>query len=166
MLFESLRKSRFWIEWQRKFENNADSVWIVPNNRKVSGVRKKAISNSSRTPKQKANDIWRWVYNNIDYQLRKKWQEPEVLIASGSGDCEDISFLIASVLHGSGVQQSKIGIGYILGPQGRQEPHVWNVVDGQIVDGTLPPDFEGEISYKVIEEYTIKNKDNGQSITP
>lgn len=166
MLFESLRKSRFWIEWQRKFENNADSVWIVPNDRTVKEVRKKSISNSSRTPTQKANDIWEWVDKNIDYNLRKEWQVPRELIASGSGDCEDISFLIASVLHGAGVKNSKIGIGYVVGPQGREEPHVWNVVDGRIVDGTLPPNFEGQLQYKVIEEYTIKNEDNGQSITP
>ena len=156
MLFESLRKSRFWLEWQRKFEGNANTVWIQPNSKAAKRVASEAIRTTSTTPLQKANDIWRWVSNNIDYKLRKEWQPPDDLLARGSGDCEDISFLIASALHSSGVKNSTLSIGYVIGPNGEQEPHVWNTVQGEVIDGTVPYNNDKPISYEIIEEYQIQ----------
>jgi len=160
MLFESLRKSRFWLEWQRKFENNAKTVWIQPNSRAANKVAREAIRPRSTTPLQKADEIRKWIQNNIDYKLTKEWQNPNDLLASGAGDCEDFSFLITSALLNDGADEANILIGNIVAPHKENQPHVWSEIQGEVVDGTVPSNNTKPITYETVTKYKIKPESN------
>ena len=162
MLFESLRKQRFWIEWERKFLGSSGNPWIVPGNPSVKNAAKRAVKPSSVTESEMVDDVWRWVDKNIKYKLTKEWQRPPELLITKVGDCEDMSFLIASMLHSLGVEESKLLTGYVVRPSGKKMPHVWNEVNGEFIDGTVPHDNTRGIVYEVMDEYEIVTENYGQ----
>lgn len=120
------------------------------------------------------NSLWDWVCRNIKYPLdaagrptdvhvlqafqvvdvpilgpfyhvnkvqEEFWQDPSETLAWGYGDCEDTSILLCSLLR-SFLPPARVNVTIgTLGGGG----HAWVVVDGQILETTLPsaPAFPG-----------------------
>ena len=98
---------------------------------------------------------WRWVIQNTQYKISKEWKEPEETISTGVGDCEDVTFLIASMLASLGVNRTKVVAGYLIKPNSEPEPHTWNEVDGMVVDATGSPEEVIHLKYDREFAYTI-----------
>lgn len=79
-----------------------------------------------------ATDALDWVYNNISYEedldnygVAEAWANPEQTLNRGSGDCEDMAFLLASLLKWhtaevdiEGGDQVYANCGFLLPPDG------------------------------------------------
>ncbi len=76
-----------------------------------------------------------YVASNISYRNRPSrdfdsWLFPDETIALGSGDCEDIAFLIASLLIASGISpyEVRVALGYVHTSGTKQfHPHAWTM---------------------------------------
>ncbi len=146
---------RFWDKWEDKFLSNAED-YITPNEPEV----KAAVSNAgvcdSCGVAEKADAVWEYVYDRVDYKLSDEWKEPKQTLEEGVGDCEDVSFLAASMLIRAGVEEFDYVIGY-LESDGPDEKHTWLEVDGEIVDPTSPAGGNGGIEYTPEQRFVIKH---------
>lgn len=106
-----------------------------PNNR----IKDLAYSIVNRTDSndEKAHKILMWVHENIpyetdleNYKIPEYWALPTLTLNKGSGDCEDQSFLIHSLMLNAGVPYEKIktfgGLVYV-GPRAPSGGHGWTV---------------------------------------
>jgi hypothetical protein len=78
----------------------------------------------------RARVIVGWVLQNIRYRVkggRDAWQFAEETLALRSGDCEDIAFLVASLLLASGISgyHVRVALGEVEDAQGRRFDHAW-----------------------------------------
>jgi len=154
MVVEELVEERFWIEWEDKFEDDSQS-YITPGNPMVVDASSSAMKRETGDAKAIAEMAWDYVYNNIDYKLSKLWKVPETTLLDKEGDCEDVTFLIASMLPNMGVKRSKIVIGDMVFPDGSETLHVWNEVDGHVIDATGSKESRDLAEYKAKTTYVI-----------
>jgi hypothetical protein len=84
------------------------------------------------------NDIRDWVATNIDYLSDEErwgkdyWQTPEETLLYRTGDCEDSSILLCSLLRASGIGAQQVFVA--LGDDGQGEGHAF-VIDDWNQDG-------------------------------
>lgn len=147
------RNEDFWQWWANRFESNVDT-YITPNNQLVS--RRARRSAVGKTDKQKAMAAWRWLRRETEYELSKLWKVPSQTLRDRKGDCEDYTFLIASLLKAGGSNGHKIKIGELITPDGQRQLHTWNVVSGRVIDATGDPEDVKHVDYNTIRSYTIQ----------
>lgn len=121
----------------QRFRDNV-GTYITPDNEMVVNAISEVPITPYDTRKDKANKVWEYVYNEVDYKLSRKWNTPQETLALKEGDCEDVAFLSTSMFLALGMQGTKVVAGNLIFPDGRIEEHVWNVVDGMVVDATGP----------------------------
>jgi len=71
-----------------------------------------------------------WVLANVGYVTkagRDPWQFPDETLSLRTGDCEDIAFLVASLLLASGVSgyHVRVALGAVRDAQGNEFDHAW-----------------------------------------
>lgn len=149
---------RFWSDWVERFENERDVI-ITPDNPAVLRYAKKI--GASRMGKNFSNveKIWQRVYDDVEYKLTWEWSTPENTLFVGFGDCEDLSFLISSLLPHIGYDEFKFEIGYLKGMGVDNEEHVWLKVDGEIVDATGQPGNPDNYEYNPVNTWTVSVDD-------
>lgn len=138
--------------WTQKFESDYQD-YITPQSgsvRRTSNIIRKKIDGIDE--RQVINA---WVYDHIVYVGSNRWRKPESTLSNRRGDCEDVTFLIASMLPHFGYGRSKIEIGRLKMRSGEDEFHTWNRAKGDIIDGTAGPEMINEESYKKEESYII-----------
>lgn len=153
---QELRFERFYSDWEDRFETETDK-YITPNDTKVVRAAEKAAARIG-TNKSKAMDAWQYVYDRVDYRLSKEWKEPRQTLMEGVGDCEDVTFLLASMFPNMGIDESKVVLGKLRFPDGYEEAHTWNVVDGKVIDATGSPELEAERTYIADTTWRIVNR--------
>lgn len=159
-VIEQLALRRFWIEWDDKFDSQPDR-WITPNDSLVMGEVESVDVDQSLPDREKALRVWNHVRQITEYKLSKEWKEPRQTIIESTGDCEDYCFLIPSMLANMGVEECKLTVGFLERPH-RRQAHVWNVVDGMVVDATGTPDVVKGMDYIKRREWNLKFvPDNG-----
>jgi len=155
MSFKELAEDRFWIEWEDKFEDDSNS-YITPQHPEVGEAASVAMPVAGSTDEQVARAAWRYVYENVDYVLSEEWKTPAQTLREGTGDCEDVTFLIASMLPNMGIDRSSIVIGNLVFPNGKEELHTWNEVNGTVIDATGSQEsselseYNPETTYKIV----------------
>lgn len=153
-LIADIREARFWDEWQERFEDNRYK-YITPEHPDVIRAARRA-NRRGADDKEKAEDAWWSVYKQVKYVLSKEWKTPAQTLRERTGDCEDVSFLIASMLPNMGVTGHELVIGDLIFPDGEKQLHVWVEVDGFEVDPTGSPKLAGKVNYKPIKKYVIE----------
>jgi hypothetical protein len=79
------------------------------------------------------DDIREWVASNIDYLPDEKrwgkdyWQTPEETLSYYTGDCEDFSFLLCSLLRAYGIAAERVYVA--LGIDDEEEGHAFLIED-------------------------------------
>lgn len=153
-VIRKLLLQRFWDDWRDRFLSESD-IYITPYS---SGVQKAVSSlniSSSDDDVTKAVRAWGYVHKNVDYVLSKRWKTPDETLEEGIADCEDYTFLLASMFEAMGLENHQIRVGDIKLPDGRTEQHTWNIVNGRIVDGTGEPNDVEHIQYKTVFEFNM-----------
>jgi len=142
----------FWSRWRGRFVGNHHK-YITPENELVRQVSEKAKDeNILDEPHVQA---WKYVAETVRYRLSKEWKTPQETIVERTGDCEDVDFLVASMLPHFGINKFKLKIGYLNKSSGSREAHTWLVVGGEVVDPTAMPEQIVEHGYEPIKEITI-----------
>lgn len=154
-----LRNRVFWADWMEKFNNNTHK-YITPSNGlvvKESEKVKQSVLMGDIEKAMKASDI---VFENIEYKLSERWKTPKETLEEAAGDCEDVTFLLASMLPNLGIEESKIQVGR-LETEGGHELHTWNMVDGKVIDGTGMSTMVDNTKYKPVNTWLIRGKKGG-----
>ncbi len=78
----------------------------------------------------RARAIIGWVLRNVRYESKRgvdPWQFPDETLTLRSGDCEDIAFLVASLLLASGVSgyHVRVALGHVEDGSGKRHDHAW-----------------------------------------
>ena len=85
---------------------------------------------------ERARKVWRFVIHHVKYtqdtvaQKRPDfWQFPAETLALGSGDCEDCSFLLTTLLMASGISPYcvRVVLGRVVGLDGQSGGHAWPI---------------------------------------
>ena len=155
-LFREMKEARFWKGWQDRFERERDD-FITPSHPAVVQAANKASTGATAT-EDVALDAWQYIYDNVSYKLSKEWKEPAQTLREGTGDCEDVTFLAASMLPNMGVDRPKIAIGELTFPSGADELHTWVIAGDTIIDPTGRPRTDLDVSYRPVHKYTINLK--------
>lgn len=151
----SFVKALFWTNWINRFHRIQEEL-ITPNNGKVKQEAKKIDIPDGADDVERAKKVWLHIEDTITWDLTKKWQEPEELLETKVGDCEDMDFLMISMLPHVGVYNAKLKIGDLVKPSGGGGPHTWVVVDGVDMDPTgLPRDVK-RIDYEPVHTFNIE----------
>lgn len=154
MVLGKLRETRFWIEWEDKFESDSNT-YITPLDPEVIEAASVARPEMEADDERVAKEAWRYVYENVDYVLSEEWKTPSQTLREGAGDCEDVTFLIASMLPNMGIPKSEIVLGDLVFPDGSEELHTWNRVGDTVVDATGSIQSSELATYKPRTTYTI-----------
>ncbi len=152
-LYEEIAESRFYDEWAERFETEWRS-YIRPSDPKVEKWSGIAVRGDKMSDEEKAERVWMYVYNNVEYDLSEKWKSPRETINSRKGDCEDVTFLIASMLPNVGVEKSYVVLGS-LKINGEKEYHTWNKVGDMVIDGTGGKDAVKSQTYTPEKKWEI-----------
>lgn len=147
--------SLFWDDWIERFKENSDK-YIKPNDKGVESIVDELDLSETGMPVENAEKTWRWIYKNIRYKLSKKWKTPSETLESGIGDCEDVTFLFASVMANLEMEDNYIKVGELIRKNDGVELHTWNELDGKLVDATGSPDGMEGFKYKEIESFRIE----------
>lgn len=155
-IFRVAADEYFWEKWKDRFMRNHE-IYITPSEPSVKAAVRNADVCSDCDSDEKVDAVWEYVYENIDYKLTKEWQEPKETLKIGTGDCEDVSFLAASMLLASGVDKIKFAIGD-MDTVDNGEKHTWLELDGRIIDPTIGVDQNGKTNYNPEEEFMLEVK--------
>lgn len=147
--------TRMWDRWERRFSRDYHK-YITPNDRLVEHSAGVIDVDSNDPIGTKARETWLYVNDTISYKLSRRWKKPRQTIYHRSGDCEDITFLMASLLPNVGVHSSEIVIGVLETPYGRREEHAWNRVEGKTIDATTSPRIAADMTYHERSSWTLK----------
>lgn len=144
----------FWDKWEEKFLSGIDE-YITPTAKPV----KAAVANAGiceECPKEKvAKDVWEYVHSVVGYKLSEEWKTPEQTLKEGKGDCEDVSFLAASMLIRSGISGFDFVIGY-MDKTDNGEKHTWLEVGDLVVDPTTGVGENGDIEYTAEKKFELR----------
>lgn len=154
-LIREMKEARFWKTWKDRFEGEK-ALYITPNKGSVSQAAERA-SRRGLSREETAMNVWDYIYDNVDYILSKRWKTPAETLREGTGDCEDVTFLAASMLVNLGIDDFTLEIGELVYPDGRIELHTWVEVDDLVVDPTGSPRKDPELGYKSVQSYRIKS---------
>jgi len=146
--------SRFYDEWKARFEDNWQK-YIRPESRRVRRWSRRVENMCQACDTGRPIDAWDYVYENVEYRLSKKWKTPNETIRSGIGDCEDVTFLLASIFPAMGVDTHQIVLGEIIFPDGKSEFHTWNEYQGMVIDATGTPESTDMIQYIPEQKWEI-----------
>jgi len=152
-LIRSAIEARFWDTWMARFEQNR-GAYITPDNREVISAAR-AATKSGGTDKDQGMAAWSYIHSRVKYVLSREWKTPAQTLREGTGDCEDVTFLAASMLLNMSVSDPQVAVGTLIYPNGDNELHTWVKVDGLVVDPTGSPDRSPEVTYKPVKTYTI-----------
>lgn len=142
----SANEKEFWDWWVKRFIDEHEQ-YITPDNHLVKQWTSGAKLDRESNPEHKALKAWDYVHERIDYKLSRKWKTPEETIQDSEGDCEDVTFLIASMLASDGVEKTQIGLGELVYPDQKKQLHTWNVVNDTVIDATGVPDGINTFKY-------------------
>lgn len=145
---------QFWDNWVERFNEHTERYVRVNNEYVLNEVSKLDI-NDSDTTFDKARKAWLHVYKNYSYRLSRDWKTPPETINDGEGDCEDFTFLLASMFPNVGITESFIIVGNLYYGDGTMELHTWNEVAGQTIDGTGPPDVVRQLRYDEVKRWKV-----------
>jgi predicted transglutaminase-like cysteine proteinase len=113
--------------------------YIMPDCQAVKGTLQSILGDPPYTLSQLAfDDIRNWVADNIAYKPDKEqwgkdyWQTPEETLFCGTGDCEDFSILLCSLLRAYGIDAQQVYVA--LGVNGAQDGHAF-VIENWYSDG-------------------------------
>jgi predicted transglutaminase-like cysteine proteinase len=151
----TIGERRFWNNWIDRFQKNSDK-YITPGAVSVAQFMEKIDTSQYNSANDMAMKMWELVNDEIDYRLSKVWKTPRQTITDSIGDCEDMTFLLATMFVRQGISNHEIAIGNIKGAAGREEMHTWNRVNGDIIDGTTTPKSVQRIEYEEVHSWTIK----------
>lgn len=143
----------FWGWWINRFEDEYDK-YITPDERMVKRFARK-IATVGGDDYDRAVRASQYIENKIDYELSKEWKVPRKTINQGRGDCEDVTFLLASVLPNLRVEESEVVVGDLVFPDGEVEEHTWNRVDGKVLDATGPMEVYPRLKYRELNSWTV-----------
>lgn len=146
-------EASFWVDWFERFEEEHEQ-YITPKNKAVGQELRKV-----KTPKwgeTVSKRIWLRVYDTIEYRLSREWKTPEETIEEGVGDCEDVTFLIASMAAAAGISDNYVQAGYLIFPDGQSELHTWNLIGGKVMDGTGKPSTVRKLRYQPVRTYRVE----------
>lgn len=149
-----LQEERFWLEWKDKFTDRYN-MYINPDNQTVVNYARSLSVPQEGTDYEIAKAIWRHIDSEYEYDLTKKWKQPQEAIRKGSGDCEDYVFLLGSLLPNFGVNEFEVVIGEVRVAD-KSEYHTWMRVSGEIVDPTANPDEMEGLEYVEEESFDVK----------
>lgn len=122
----------------------------------------------------KAQKLQRWVYNNITYRLdidvwgvEEMWQPPVITIQKKTGDCEDMSLLLHSLMLNVGIPSTRIRTygGYVDDNAGTSGGHAWTAYlresdnEWVILDTAFYPDLSPVSSMPLMKDSEIYEKD-------
>lgn len=155
MMNDELRE--FWKGWIDRF-NDESTQYITPDDPTVVEFSNSIGVKPSDSGRQRAMKAWLAVFNHVDYQLSRKWYTPAETLNKADGDCEDMTFLLASIFPNIGVNPTVMAVGDITFFDGRTQQHTWNVVDGMIVDATGRPEVVDTIDYEEVKSWTIQTE--------
>jgi len=153
-IIDDVAEARFYDDWAERFETEWEQ-YVRPGDRRVKKWANMAVKDKNKPVEHKAERAWMYVYNNVDYTLSKKWKSPRETINSRDGDCEDVTFLIASMLPNAGVEESKVAVGEIKHGE-KTEYHTWNIVNGKVLDGTGGKDAISNQEYIPEKTWDVK----------
>jgi len=107
---------------------------IRPECQAVKETLQNVIGDSPYTPSQLGfDDIRGWVADNIAYESdeerwgRDYWQTPEETLSCRTGDCEDFSILLCSLLRAYGIDAQRVYVA--LGVDGENDEHAFVIED-------------------------------------
>jgi len=141
----------FWSEWAQKIADSAPT-YIRPDHTQVDQIAGEV--ESCRTRYKTAKNVWKTVHNRTEYKESSRWQTPNKTVNKKTGDCDDQTFLQTSILANLGIPCSICG-GTLTFPNGTTEHHVWNEVDGRIVDATAQPHRTSHLTYRTYARVDI-----------
>lgn len=150
-------KPDFWTRWSRLVEQKSDR-YITPTNSNVRSFSDSIEISESDTDIDRAYKVWQEVRNSVEYEMSTAWKTPEETLTLGKGDCQDVTFLIASILPNVGVDNSQVVIGSLQFPDERIEEHTWNRVDNQVIDGTGDMNDIQKLDYDAMKAVDIISK--------
>jgi predicted transglutaminase-like cysteine proteinase len=108
--------------------------YITPECPWVKGTLQGILGDPPYEPSQAGFDKIRdWVANNIDYMADEKrwgedyWQTPEETLSYSSGDCEDFSTLLCSLLRAYGIDAERVYVA--LGIDDEEYGHAFLIED-------------------------------------
>lgn len=131
---DSIMEANFWDNWESKFNLNGKR-YLDPDEQKVRHTVEHLNIAENRSDIEVARDISDWISSNHKYELTKRWRKPEDTLEEGVGDCEDYTFLLASILPHFGIKKFDIVAGDAR-YSGNSEFHVWMELDGEVIDPT------------------------------
>jgi hypothetical protein len=110
--------------------------YVTPECPWVEGTLQGFLGDRPYEPSQVGfDDIRDWVATNIDYMLDEQrwgedyWQTPEETLSYGSGDCEDFSVLLCSLLRAYGIDAERVYVALGV-DDGSEEPgHAFLIED-------------------------------------
>lgn len=151
-ILEEAQEQRFWLEWEDRFTDNVN-YYINPDHPSVTSYAA-SLDVSKDAPREEiVNQLWTHIDNRYEYNLTKKWKQPQEAIRKKSGDCEDYVFLLGSLLPNFGINEFEVVIGEVKAGD-RSEYHTWMRVDDRIVDPTTGPNEMDGLRY--VEEKSFK----------
>lgn len=107
---------------------------ITPDCQSVKEALQDIVGTPPYEPSREGFDTIRdWVANNVDYESDQQrwgddyWQTPAETLACHSGDCEDFSILLCSLLRAYGIAAERIYVA--LGADGGEDGHAFLVED-------------------------------------
>jgi len=144
-ILSGISESYFWDNWESKMMVNYRK-YIAPDSQAVTELANSLNILENQTHAGIAGDISDWIANNYDYKLEKRWRRPEETIQDQMGDCEDYTFLLASLLPHFGVDEFTIVAGEAI-TGSKSELHVWLEIDGDVTDPTADALQAQSVSY-------------------
>ena len=119
--------------WLPATESEFES-YITPECSWVEGTLQGILGDPPYEPSQAGfDDIRDWVADNIEYKSDEErwgedyWQTPEETLSYSTGDCEDFSILLCSLLRAYGIDVERVYV--ILGVNGEEDGHAFLIED-------------------------------------
>ena len=137
------------------FEDRAGE-YITPYNPEVQQATESIGICEPCGNRKNALKIWNYVFNNVEYQLSETWFTPAETLKNGKGDCEDVTFLVGSMLLAAGIEDTEIVVGYLHHGDGRKEEHTWNRVGDMVIDATGTPQVVRDLGYKEVKSWRLE----------
>lgn len=128
----------FWQNWADRFHREADSL-ITPDHQLVRHHASNIIVTPGMSKEQRAIQVWKYIAENIAYQLSEEWKPASKTIKDRRGDCEDVDFLFMSLAPHVQLSSFKMQIGNLTYPDKSSEAHTWIRIGDNIIDPTAYP---------------------------
>jgi len=133
----------FWSKWLTAIDEKSDT-YIRPDHPQVQRFAEDIRHGPTRY--MTAKEVWKAIYTATDYHQSNRWKTPDETIETNTGDCDDQTFLQTTILAALQIPCSING-GTLTFPDGTTEDHVWNTVDGHIIDATATPYKTSHLTY-------------------